>query len=136
MSRLARTTLIWLIALALPVQGFAAAAMISCGPMHGGMAAAVPESHAGHEASEHAHHHGDGISAAQDPAEPQSDFAKFIELKCSACASCCTAPAAPSPVMPFSGLVPAHAVAIPFFGSSESTTVPDRLERPPRTFLA
>jgi hypothetical protein len=38
--------------------------------------------------------------------------------------------------MPPLGTTRAHAVAIPFFGSSADSIVPDGLERPPRTSLA
>ena len=130
MHRILRALTIWIIALALPLQGYAAAAMIACGPMHSQMASASNQSasHDHHDAVGHAHH---GKGHADEP----SGFAKFLKFKCSACASCCTASAAPSPVVPFLGVMQAHAESIPFFGSSEDTIVPDGLERPPRTSL-
>lgn len=56
-----RTLLIWLLALALPAQGVAAATMVFCGPNHHG---AGPVAHAQHADAEHAHH---GSAAQQYP---------------------------------------------------------------------
>jgi hypothetical protein len=136
MNRFLRALTIWIVALAMPLQGYAAAAMIACGPMHSQMASSLdhPASHDDHVAVGHSHHSMDGASGEANGHDPSS-LAKFMKFKCSACASCCTASAAPSPVVPFSGVMQAHAEAIPFFGSSEDTIVPDRLERPPRTSL-
>lgn len=47
-----RTLLIWLLALALPAQGVAAATMVFCGPNHHG---AGPVAHSQHANAEHAH---------------------------------------------------------------------------------
>jgi hypothetical protein len=107
MNRFMRALTIWIVALALPLQGHAAAAMIACGPMHSPMASAVD-----HSVPHHDH-----------AAPGHSDQ------------SCCSASAAPSPAMPFVGVMQARAGAIPFFGSSEVTVIPDGLERPPRTSL-
>jgi hypothetical protein len=137
MNRIFRALTIWIVALALPLQGYAAAAMIACGPMHGQMASASERSasHDHHDAVSHAHHAVDEGSDGKAHADETSGFAKFLKFKCSACASCCTAPAAPSPVVSFLGVMQAHAEPIPFFGSSEDSIVPDGLERPPRTSL-
>jgi hypothetical protein len=129
MNRFLRALAIWIVALALPLQGYAAAAMITCGPMHSQIATASEHSPSHHDAMAAGHSH-----PAVDEDEP-SVLAKFLAFKCSACASCCTASAAPAPVMPFPGLMQAHTAVIPFSGSSEDTVVPDGIERPPRTSL-
>jgi hypothetical protein len=133
MQRFVRTLMIWMVALALPLQGYAAAAMVTCGPMHSRMASAS-EDHHDHDSSAHGHHSTD---AGVNPAgEEPSSLARFLKFKCSACASCCTAAAAPSPVLPLPVVMQLHAEAIPFSGSFEHSVVSDALERPPRTPLA
>jgi hypothetical protein len=119
-----RSLVACIIAFALPLQGYAAAAMIACGPIHGTPAAVADAS-----ASPH---HGDCDRHAPTPAKP----AKPAQGECSACASCCTAPAATSPHLEFSVLPAAHAAAIPFRPLTPETVVPDGLERPPRASLA
>jgi hypothetical protein len=126
MHRFFRTLTIWIVALALPLQGYAAAAMISCGPMHAEMAS-------DHHSGAHDHHSMDADSNHHD--EKSSSLAQFLKFKCSACASCCTASAAPSSAVPGLCVMQAHPEAIPFFGSFEHSIVPDGLERPPRTSL-
>ena len=136
MSRIVRTLIIWLVAVALPVQGFAAAAMISCGPVHAQMGKAVDQAAHHHDANDdrHSHDHGTAEESKSDSQEP-TPFLKFFKFKCSACASCCSGAAAPSPDAAFVGLSQSPTWAIPYFPSAEDTVVPDGLERPPRTFL-
>ena len=137
-----RKVLIWIVVALLPVQGYAAAAMISCGPMHARMLAGVSQDsahgqvqaahdHATHDHATHGH-----AAAVPDTQEDAPDLADVTNFKCSACASCCTAPAAPSSSLMLVRVTPAHSEAIPFFPTSEDTIVPDGLERPPRQYLA
>jgi hypothetical protein len=137
MNRFVRALTIWIVALAVPLQGHAAAAMIACGPMHSRMASSGdhPAAHEDHAAAGHSGHSMDGASGEANGDEPSS-LSKFMKFNCSACASCCTASAAPAPLIPALGATRAHTVAIPFFGSSGDSIVPDGLERPPRTSLA
>ena len=135
-----RKVLIWIVAALLPLQGYAAAAMISCGPMHARMLAGASSEHghaqAVHDHATHGHaDHGDA-AAMSDSQEGEPGLADVTDFKCSACASCCTAPAAPSSAPMLVRAAPAHSVAIPFFPTSEDTIVPDGLERPPRQYLA
>lgn len=76
MSRRLRFLLLWLIALALPVQGFAAATMLHCAPVHHG--AAMPAADAASPHHDHAAHM--KHAAAEKPTQASG---------CSACASCC-----------------------------------------------
>lgn len=102
MWRALRTAVTWLIALALPLQGLAAATMLSCGPGHHRMAAVtaaepVVDDHAAHEnhaaAAASAKHHTGSSGSADDPSKSLHELAKF---KCSACAACCVATLLPS----------------------------------------
>lgn len=73
-SRTLRIVVTWLLALALPLQGWAAASMLGCGPGHEPPAVQVMEGHGQH--ADHAHHHDDSDAAAST-------------TSCSACAACC-----------------------------------------------
>ena len=97
----------WLLLLALPLQGIAAATMLHCGPGHHGMQAAdAPMAH--HDSAEDSdHHHGEAghVEAAMhagnggDHAPSAADIAKLSKFKCSACASCCLGLALPAAVV-------------------------------------
>jgi hypothetical protein len=126
MRALPRSLLAWIVALVLPLQGYAAAAMIACGPMHGA-SPAVAESRAAAQPPVDCERH------APAPAQPE----KPAQGKCSACASCGTPPAVAAPAgLAFSVLAAAHSAAIPFVALTPETVVPDGLERPPRACLA
>jgi len=148
MGLLIRTLFIWLLVLAVPVQGAAAATMAFCSPSHHGGAAAEqmqsvgPADHAHHiasAASEHAHHQVaasfDEVSAAPADSTPPSAFSQASKHKCSACASCCSLGAILNAVL---------AVPTPAFSPTVfSTVVPsvdafaaDGPDRPPRHVLA
>ena len=126
MSRFARTFLPWVLVALLPLQGYAAAAMISCGPMHARQAAKAETLHHSHASNAAGDSHG-----RDSPALP--DLLKF---KCSACAACCTGAAAPSPSMPSVAAIKSHAVTSLFFDWSDHSIVLPGLERPPSAALA
>ena len=99
MSVFIRTLLVWLIVLALPVQGASAATMAFCGPAHhgGGPArTAVTTSgaeHSHHSGAEAANHFEAGMAAGADVADDASSMLKASQAakqKCSVCASCCS----------------------------------------------
>jgi hypothetical protein len=138
-----RIVLVWLLALALPVQGFASAAMAHCGQSHQQMhpaGAGAGHSHGNGAAAPH-HHDTASAGAATHAASPQHEaaqLAKFTDLgqyKCSACASCCSAVALPTgmPDVPEPATPPA--VFAPDVPSVADFAVggPDR---PPRTEVA
>lgn len=102
MALLIRTLLIWLLVLAIPAQGAAAATMAFCGPNHhGGEPTRAMEAS---QSSDHAHHAEDGAQVdghavdaeATDDAFSAQDASTVAEAspaakqKCSACASCCS----------------------------------------------
>jgi hypothetical protein len=142
-----RTLFIWLLVLAVPVQGAAAATMAFCGPgHHGGGASAAMQATASadhaHLGGEHAdHQHTQGEALADEGSAVSTDSAAPAEVKhgsqqkCSVCASCCSLGAILSSVL---------AVPAPVFSPTVFSTVvasvelfaADGPDRPPRTVLA
>ncbi len=134
MSRSTHTLLAWILAALLPLQGYAAAAMISCGPMHADRAIA----HSSHEARYAGHHH-DAAGPAGNAHEESGGtpaLPDLLKFKCSACAACCTGAAAPSPAIPVVTAAKSHAVVSLFFDWSDHSIVLPGLDRPPRAALA
>lgn len=97
-----RTLFIWLLVLAVPAQGVAAATMAFCGPNHhGGGASAQTQTdtsaahaHPGGAATDH--QHPQAVALADEDSVASADSAASTTLshagqqKCSACASCCS----------------------------------------------
>ena len=142
MPRLFRLALMFLLAIALPLQGAAAATMISCGTGHEHRLAPVA-SHdgdsiaaAGHDhASDHASNQGANHSPVSHSHEGKSDLSKGTFHKCSACASCCVGAAIPSHVTVFAAVKLTDQPA-PLVARSVAAYVTEGLERPPRAILA
>jgi hypothetical protein len=152
MRFLTRTLLAWLLVLTIPVQGFAATAMLLCASGHQSnprsvqmtlhaasqseTQAAAPSNHLQHQAAHGTSHAGhDAAHTNHADAEVTSHAHAPDKGKCSACASCCVGTAlvaAPfiSPVSPVGNLVIAFTLAV--FASY----VPEGLDPPPRSFLA
>jgi hypothetical protein len=138
MSRF-RFLLLGLMMLALPMQGFAAAGMLFCGPgHHDASSQAVPAM---------AHSHEDGAKAISDghpahahPASTEKPQPGKLSIDkvgadtCSVCSACCNAVALPvaaaiaPAITPHAG--PAQAVSAFFTGFIAAS-----LERPPRLLL-
>ena len=148
MNFLIRTLLIWLLVLAVPAQGAAAATMAFCGPDHHSAGAAAQMHSTG--PADHAHHGGTAATKHEHPqiAAPADEHSSTSAVsaasakvsdankhKCSACASCCSIGAilssllaVPAPVFTptvFSAVVP-----------SVDTLAADGPDRPPRIVLA
>jgi hypothetical protein len=129
----------WLLALALPLQGVSAATMLACGTGHHRTGASEVSAHAhGHTQTHHAqggdasaHEHG---TVAQ-PDVGKSDLAKSAAHKCSACASCCLSAVAPTAAVSFEPIILPDVFA-PLVASTLAAYVTEGLERPPRRFLA
>jgi hypothetical protein len=139
-----RSLLIWLMALALPIQAVAAAGMQHCGVAHRlmqlGSAAAVAldvHDHV-HEAVPHQHDDAglDVEMSAGDPSdEGPNSTALGDDYTCSACATCCSAAALPAGLVRLPApSVEARSAALP--ATDILSFMPDGIERPPRTFLA
>jgi len=127
MLRSIKTLLLWLLLAAIPMQGIAAATMLSCGAIEQRNPAA---------AGPHVHVHGSEVLVAHDHAghhDGQHFHGKHdASTSCSACSACCIA-AAPFP----SGLdwtaVHNSSEAVNILPSPFTTGfIPPGLERPPR----
>jgi hypothetical protein len=142
MNRLFRHLLAWLLLVAVPLQGYAAGAMVFCGAAHGRAESTVVD-HAAHGHAGHAHgdaghqaglHH---VTPAHGDEVPSSgiDHADFAHGACSVCAACCSGAALPAAtlVAPF-----AMAGVDPALPSEQPAPerAPTALERPPRIALA
>lgn len=145
MNRLFKTAMLWLLALALPVQGFAAVTQSSCAPQIQHMLAesaamqSSVQSHHQSASAEHQHHqmnvqakHAANVDTSAAPDHQTNSHAK---VKCSACATCCIG-IAMLPVMP---QLPAFPLAsTPIVASLSSLFpghIPDGLKRPPKFSL-
>ena|SRR6218665_1978348 len=118
--------LVWLLALALPLQTQARVSMLGCGPVH---EAPAPQPHQMMDgADHHVHHH-----QQAEPSEPQT-HAKASH-QCSACAACCIGAALPSAALQLEGPT-GHGVRLAAPEPASLDVVTALLERPPRPFLA
>ena len=140
MQRLARLALMVLLAIALPVQGFAAATMVSCaaGQHDHAVGLGLSHSHSVAESGDLHSHAGEADSHAgaidHSPAG-KTDIVKSGMHKCSACASCCTSAVVPTQAIVFSSVKLTDHFA-PLTVRGVPTPVIEGLERPPRAFLA
>ncbi len=137
MSSVIRPWLIWLMLLALPLQGLAAATMLWCDTLgtHRQTTTAMAPELAG---SPH-----DCVHGHAAPAESAPDAAAVIadaghhggHGACSACATCCAAFALPASLTLLSGVEPGNdPLRGPAAGAASYTT--DGPERPPRPLPA
>lgn len=156
MRRLLRTVLTWLLVLALPAQGYAAQAMLFCGPAHhrAMLSETVVHGAAVHDHAEHGGgpadtHTPDGaVQAATEAADAHAgshgpvasgDNAGKAESPgagtCSACAACCSAAIITSPSQAFAPvrLTPDYGIAAI---ERHDSRAGGGLERPPRSLLA
>jgi hypothetical protein len=151
MADVRRSLLIWLLAVLLPLQGWAAAAGLPCGPgQHapssqlGLHAEQATDGHAsprawrsspGHLAG-HDHHEPDAASAAADSVAPAGAEPAPHDTThtCSACAACCPGLAPPGALVTVARLPAAGPVlAVP--GAGAASAVVGGLERPPRAIV-
>ena len=148
MCSIVRSVLIWLMVLAMPVQGMAASTVVFCGPLHERMM--LPPAAADHDESavpEHEHlwrmqaHAAtvlpDDSAAAADAAgmPAMNRFTHPGTFSCSACASCCSMLAIPESFASVGepDLVNTTPAALAVGVQSFVTEGP---ERPPRSALA
>ena len=133
MSPLVRLLLIWLLALALPAQGVAAATMQFCGPGHQPQAALLSAAVADHHRAM-GHATAAVADTAAQPAAPGA-LAQPGKFKCSARAACCMATALPAPPLMLPVVKPAVERAI-VLASIYTGPYSAGLERPPKLSLA
>lgn len=137
MNRFWRLALIWLLAVALPIQGYAAQTMLLCGPANHQQGAAI-DAHAGHD-----HDHGSRVSdeashpamamvgeAAQHADNASDGHAKHAG-KCSVCSSCCSAVAITTHVVHVA-VMPPDLPEVPTLQFAHDRVMVGGLERPPR----
>jgi hypothetical protein len=146
-----RTLMIWLLLAALPVQSWAVATMVNCGPSHHRMTLPAVEvtadtyhgdSHGEHAqaGNDHGSHHHDMATddghadQSQADTDPQSLSLSMGKFKCSACATCCLGMALPSSVLTFDASVSSDAVE-PGIPQCHVVFLTAGVERPPRIFL-
>jgi hypothetical protein len=138
--RLLKIVLLWLIALAVPIQGAAAATMVLCGPIHQRIAIVsqveAATTHGTHDQHK-SHHHVSADAKASGHHDSQKDMSELPTGKysCSACAACCSSTAISGPAYLVPDLIfvsnnPVAAEASPFSGF-----VPEGPEHPPRSIL-
>jgi hypothetical protein len=136
MLRMARTLLIWLLALALPAQGVMAATMAFCGPNHHARATAAQGAHDAEAAhSHHASAAGHTEEVVSDDSAAPDKFAQSSMHKCSVCAACCSAAAIHDTAPKLPVLEPAAADFAPLASEVEPFAA-DGPDRPPRHILA
>lgn len=133
-----KTLILWLMMLATPIQGFAAATMMFCEPMHQQMSFAE-QGESMHEMHHHAHNaleHTSGNSAS-DPSNAAHNHGKHHGAgKCNMCSACCMLVAMTAPEFQAVSQLPVRSQVIPFFTTALRGFVPESPERPPRNILA
>ena len=143
MRRVIWPFVIWLLALAVPTQGLAAATMLHCAPAGGG--AAGTAAHGSHDhAGSAPHHHGsaaadDAHSHAGHPAAAadhgaSGDTPSPGVHKCSACAACSVGLGLPSAAYVTPGAAAATAV-LPAPAAPHVAFFTSGPDRPPRALL-
>lgn len=123
-----RSFLLWLVVLAVPLQGLAAATMLNCAAVHGPSSQALD--HPGH--GDHDHESDAVALAAHGEAAADAGTAHAADHKCSACAACHASAALPVavPALPALDTAQAHPVAR---ASAAAPFLTGGLERPPRS---
>ncbi|WP_332876477.1 hypothetical protein [Massilia sp. S19_KUP03_FR1] len=131
MKNLFKSLIVWLMFVAIPFQGFAAASMLTCAPMQASAPAAMPAGHC--DSMKTAPHH---AAAAGADATDQTFSQHHTGGKCNTCASCCFG----AVMAPVSALVrvPGETCALADFvfqGIHVPTVDLDLPERPPKNSL-
>ena len=133
-----KTFVLWLMMLATPIQGFAAATMMLCEPMHQQMAFAEQDESM-HEMHRHADNtlgHATGNSASDSSNAAHDHDNHHSAGKCNMCSACCMLVAMTAPEFQSVSQLPISSQVIPFFSTALRGFVPESLERPPRNTLA
>lgn len=144
MSAFTRYLLAWMLMLAIPVQGFAASAMLFCAPNHHNIVSAqlpmkvddssnASTSHA--FTSQHPAHHHVATAQPQSQDDPSSSSSKPVDAKCSACSTCCIGSVIISAEI-FAAHGLSNSVLIPFIQKTIISFSPDGFDPPPKSLLA
>lgn len=128
----AKILLLWLLALAIPVQGFAAA-LQACAPAAVVQSAAAgPEAHTMHQHGQHAGHDMQAVQATDAaPAHDIAHHAQHQDASCSYCAACTTGAVLPLALdaPPAPDLPSREFIALP--ASGFVGYLPENPDRPP-----
>ena len=136
MSKFWRIALAWLLAVALPIQGYAAQTMLLCGPTH--HQSSVVDDHAAH-GHDHAAMAHDGalahasVEMSATAADPDKTPPAKVEHagKCSVCSSCCSAAAITANVVTFAVSLP-DLPEVATVKPAHDRVMVGGLDRPPR----
>ena len=152
MLRVLRISLMWLVALAVPAQGYAAVTMFGCGPAHHGMTgtqlqsqsqaaaahdhdAAVPQhSHEAHVETAVGHHHDDTAEPSHVHVLKHGTPGKVGKGSCTPCASCCVVAALPAAMLVFEPVALVD-FFVPLAPRNVAPFLTEGPERPPRFLL-
>lgn len=158
MLRVLRISLMWLVALAVPAQGYAAVTMFGCGPAHHGMTgtqlqlqlqsqsqsqaaaahdddAAVPQhSHEAHAETAVGHHHDDATEPSHVHELKHGTPGKVGKGSCTPCASCCVVAALPAAMLVFEPVALVD-FFVPLAPRNVAPFLTEGPERPPRFLL-
>lgn len=137
MRLVVRSVLIWLMVLAMPVQGIAAARMQHCATTQRPMQApsvSAPSMHQHQHANSRSHAHA-FANEASATLSGNTHIQTAGDASCSACAACCSAIAFPAVTVQILAPPPERVLA-PRLVLAGDSFVPSRLERPPRSVLA
>jgi hypothetical protein len=139
MNRLLRAALTGLLLVAVPLQGYAASAMLFCGAAHGWGESAIVDhadhAQAGHAHGDAAHHDAVAVTDADERSSSALTLADLAHGACSVCASCCSGAALPAATITTAFAQQQVAPVVPGEHAAPDRA-PARLERPPRTVLA
>lgn len=146
MRKFLKPFVLWLLLIAVPFQGYAAATMMCCGSAHSkgvGHAAQEQVGDIHSHLSGMDHDHDEDAVAASNATESDSDAhhhdgdtSKRVAFKCSACASCCVGAAIVQTSENSLSVAPLNSMRIAFFTRHFHRFVPDTLERPPYRLIA
>jgi hypothetical protein len=132
-NRLLNTFLLWLLMLALPMQGYAAAAMFECGTTHQQDMAFMDGSASSH--NQHAHHHGQQHDLNAGDASHDAPSGKSTRSStCSTCQTCCFGAALIPAGIEWNPPIIKPGLPTPSLDILFSGHISAGLERPPRFF--
>jgi hypothetical protein len=136
MTRALRSVLMWLLLVAVPLQGYAAGGMLFCGAVgeRAPVAAGAEQHHDLAIAPLDGTHQHEAAAGTSDLVAAW-DLHGVMHGKCSACASCCSVAALPSAPMA-SAVVEPRATPFIEYERADTGRGSARLERPPRLNLA
>ena len=136
MSTFWRIALAWLLAMALPMQGYAAQTMLLCGPANPQRSVVVDHAahghdHAGMSADHESTHAMTKASVAAQEVDPASPAPAKHAGKCSVCSSCCSVVALLTHVVSVAVVTP-DLPEIATLQLAHDRVMVGGLERPPR----